>query len=214
MIEKRKKEIMGDINKANSAIVYWVKKMRAESIVFGRFKIQKFLWYAQLLSYARYRKFIFGDLEFLTFRYGPANNETWLKWREMLSPEFQKYSLRFDEMLENRDTNEPWSNQDLKILNLVYKTKKDLGTWALAIETHEHEPYIKARMFSDIPREIAMSFAEISVKKIKYIDIKKHADEIVDTYIDEDLSQKQCKKWYDGFAKKVLANFWKKGEPL
>ncbi len=202
---------MSNINKANSAIVYWVKKMRAEYIPFGIFKMQKFLWYAQLLSYARNRKFIFGDLEFLTFRYGPANNETWLKWREMLSPEFQRHSLRFDEMLENRDTNEPWSNQDLKILNLVYKTKKDLGTWTLAIESHEHEPYIKARMFSDIPRETAMSFAEISVKKIKYIDIKRHADEIVDTYIDKDLSRKQCKKWNDRYVKRLQDNFEKKG---
>ena len=178
---------MNQNKKVNAAIVFWIKKFKQEKIPFGILKIQKFLWYAQILSWFKDKTFIFGDLEFEAWRYGPLNVISWKKWRTFLDPEYQKNSPDWElELIKKGNVND-LSEKNKERLNLIFEKKKNIGSWTLATETHRHKPYILARMKIDgITESIAKSFERLEVHKIDNETIKKFCRKIIEEYISKD----------------------------
>lgn len=176
---------MDQNKKVNAAIVFWAKKFKRENIPFGILKIQKFLWYAQILSWDKYKKFIFKNLKFQAWRYGPLNVDSWKEWRTFLNPDNQENNIDWEKKLNQKNNFNKWTSDEQQILNLIFEKKKNTNGWGLAIETHFHKPYIDARRKGGASEETAKSFEKLKIEEIDNKNIQKASQKIVQTYIYE-----------------------------
>ena len=165
-------------------IKYLFWKAKKDGYFVGSTKIQKLLWYCQLLYYAKYEKFFFdGDTcKFEAWDYGPVNRETWSTFAEIINEKYenqnidglinshtiweeynlkkQKYNQDFWNKLSNKNKDE------LEVVDKVWELKKRYHGWDLANKTHEHEPWKEAHE------------RDIAIKEIDQKLIKKHARKI------------------------------------
>ena len=170
------------MDKVDTAIIFWVEKFQQEKIPFGILKIQKFLWYAQMLSWVRNEKFIFENLKFEAWKYGPLNVESWREWRDFLNPDCQKNNNNLQKKINQKKASNLLDN-DKKILNRIFEKKKNTNSWTLAFETHSHEPYLNARRKATKNEMLAKSFEVLPIYPIDDKDIKDESRKIIEKYI-------------------------------
>lgn len=139
--------------------VYYLAKK--EDTFVGSTFLQKFFWFSQIVFYHREQKALFfGENEFEAWDYGPVIKEFWEDFAtfggNVIDPNsndlfirdslkiWNKYQVgKYDSDFWNKLKEEKENAKFFKTFNDVWEAKKSKHGWALAKETHRHQPWIE-----------------------------------------------------------------------
>lgn len=166
-------------DKINRAFAFWTLESIKNKHSIGIMRLQKYLYYSQILSFARNKKFLFGVLDFQSYLYGALNLVSWRFWRGTLNINPENNPNK-KQLILKKGGHYLFSKKEKQTLIAIYKTLANVSLWELTQKVRTHKPYIFSRMKNkNTPEIIAKSFTVLKPQKIDNFEIKKYASQIV-----------------------------------